>query len=195
MEKIPEDSGAETLPLKFSFPADKDKEPLVGFTVSCGKKDYEQLNRSVMFGGSKAGLLIAAVLGGLFLAQIIFAAFMSGEYLAGTAYTVFGALVIIAYISPKISAGRLSKLAPNDSSYFVYSFYRHHFTFVSEYEGLSLSYDDLFSALENSLVFILYGNDGSAKIIPKRELEKENSAMLHAVLENKLGSKFTVKFL
>lgn len=188
----------EQLPkLKFSFPGDIGKEPLVSFAVKCDDKDRKQLEQAAAFrkGGSRIGTVLAAALCGLILLNIILAAFTSGEYKAAAAYIVFALLLIGAYITPKITLRRFTSLAPNDSPYFVYSFYRHHFTLISDYEGLSLSYDDLSGASENSLGFILFKNDGAAYVIPKKELDKNGLKMLHAVLENKLGSKFDVKFL
>lgn len=188
----------EQLPkLKFSFPGDVGKEPLVSFAVKCDDKDRKQLEQAAAFrkGGSRIGTVLAAALCGLILLNIILAAFTSGEYKAAAAYIVFALLLIGAYITPKITLRRFTSLAPNDSPYFVYSFYRHHFTLISDYEGLSLSYDDLSGAAENSLGFILFKNDGVAYVIPKKELDKNGLKMLHAVLENKLGSKFDVKFL
>lgn len=188
----------EQLPkLKFSFPGDVGKEPLVSFAVKCDDKDRKQLEQAAAFrkGGSRIGTVLAAALCGIILLNIILAAFTSGEYKAAAAYIVFALLLIGAYITPKITLRRFTSLAPNDSPYFVYSFYRHHFTLISDYEGLSLSYDDLSGAAENSLGFILFKNDGAAYVIPKKELDKNGLKMLHAVLENKLGSKFDVKFL
>ncbi|MCD7731491.1 MAG: hypothetical protein LUI05_08365 [Oscillospiraceae bacterium] len=189
----------EQLPeLKFSFTSDEGKAPLVSFSVRCGETDFKQLEEAIIYKTSsfkKVGFVLAALMSGFILLNIIIIAFASRSYAAAAAYIIFAVAAAAACLFPRLSVKKTARLAPNDSEYFVYSFYRHHFTFISEYEGLSLSYDNLSSAMENSLVFILFGRNSKTFLIPKKELTGKESELLHAVLENKLGSKFTVKIL
>jgi hypothetical protein len=175
---------------KFFFPDDEGKEPLVSCTVSCTKKDYDKLTSSALGG---IGGIIGGVFTVLILLNIIISAFASAAYTAAAAYIIVTLFFAAVYFIPLSNVKKLYTLPPYNSACFCYSFYRHHFTLADEYEGLSLSYDDISSASEDSLMFTLTVLNGVYYIIPKRELENKQSEMLHAVLENKLGDKFKAK--
>ncbi|MGN0586349.1 MAG: hypothetical protein ACI4JF_03610, partial [Oscillospiraceae bacterium] len=80
---------------------------------------------------------------------------------------------------------------PYDSGFHSYSFYLHHFDYACEYSGAALSYDMISSGRENVSGFILTMQDGTYHYIRKSGLSDDTLHMLHAVMENKLGSKFS----
>ncbi|MGN1136367.1 MAG: hypothetical protein ACI4SF_09125 [Oscillospiraceae bacterium] len=181
--------------LSFEFPDDKEKEPLVSFTVSCGEKDFNQLEQSMLFksGGAYIFTALGAVLAVLILIQIIIAAIAAGQPFLAVSYTAFALLIALEMYLNVRNVKKAVRNAPNDSGSFTYAFYRHHFTFASDYEGISESYEAISRGVEDTLEFMLFRNDGKTYLIPKQELSDEALAMLRAVMENKLGGKFTVK--
>lgn len=181
--------------VKFSFPSDKGKEPLVSFTVSCGEKDFKQLEQAMLFksGGAYVFIALGAVLAVLILIQIIIAAIAAGQPFLAVSYTAFALLIALEMYLNVRKVKNAVRNAPNDSGSFTYAFYRHHFTFASDYEGISESYEAISRGVEDTLEFMLFRNDGKTYLIPKRELSDEASEMLRAVMQNKLGGKFTVK--
>lgn len=183
--------------VSFDFPEDKGKEPLVSFTVSCGEKDYKQLEQAMLFksGGAYVFTLIGAFLAVLILLQIVLAAIAAGQPMLAVSYTVFALLIAAEMFLNVRKVGKAVRRAPNDSGSFTYAFYRHHFTFASDYEGISESYERIVRGVENTLEFMLFRDDGKTYLIPKSELSDEEKKLLKAVMENKLGGKFTVKAL
>lgn len=181
--------------VEFSFPSDKGKEPLVSFTVSCGEKDFKQLEQAMLFksGGAYVFIALGAVLAVLILIQIIIAAIAAGQPFLAVSYTVFALLIALEMYLNARKVKNAVRNAPNDSGSFTYALYRHHFTFTSDYEGISESYEAISRGVEDTLEFMLFRNDGKTYLIPKRELSDEASEMLRAVMQNKLGGKFTVK--
>ncbi|MBQ8780958.1 MAG: YcxB family protein [Oscillospiraceae bacterium] len=180
---------------KFNFPDDIGKTPLVEFEVNCTEKDIIEGGKVVSGTGSGVGTIIGVVLGAAFLAHITFMAVMSKAYTAAVIYGVCTVLTVLVPLMHKLTAKKAGCLAPNDSPFHRYRFFLHHFTVESCYEGSSLSYDDLGYAVENSLMFVLYANNGLSYFIPKHCVESKSVTMLHNVLVNKLGSKFTQKII
>ncbi len=181
----------------FEFPSDKGKEPLVSFTVKCGELDYKQLEQAVLFRSTGAYIftVLGCVISVFILIQILLMAIAARDYLAAACYTVFALLIaFVMYINAK-KVKKAVHNAPNDSESFTYAFYKHHFTFQNDYEGVYEDYDSIERADESVLEFMLFGRNGRTYLIPKNELDEKQRAMLHAVMENKLGSKFTVKSL
>lgn len=181
--------------VKFSFPSDKGKDPLVSFTVSCGGKDYKQLEQSMLFksGGAYVFIALGTVLAVLILLQIIIAAVAAGQPFLAVSYTAFALLIALEMYLNVRKVKKAVRNAPNDSGSFTYAFYRHHFTFASDYEGICESYERIARGVEDTLEFMLFRDDGKTYLIPKKELSDEEKKLMRAVMENKLGGKFTVK--
>lgn len=181
----------------FEFPTDKGKEPLVSFTVKCGELDYKQLEQAVLFRSTGAYVftVLGCVISVFILIQILLMAIAAGEFFLVGCYTAFAMFIAFEmYLNVK-KVKKSVRNAPNDSESFTYAFYKHHFTFLSDYEGIYEDYDSIERGVENVLEFMLFGKNGKTYLIPKNELDEKQNAMLHAVMENKLGSKFTVKTL
>ena len=179
----------------FEFPNDTGKTPLVEFEVNCTEKDITEGGKVVSGTGTGISVIIGVILGGAFLAHITFMAVMSKAYGAAVLYGICTVLTVLVPLMHKRTAERAGRLAPNDSPFHKYRFFLHHFTVESAYEGASLSYDDLGYAVENSLMFVLYENSGLHYFIPKHCVDQKSVTMLHNVLVNKLGSKFTQKII
>lgn len=181
----------------FDFLSDKGKEPLVSFTIKCGELDYKQLEQAVLFRSMGAYIftVLGCVISVFILIQILLMAIAAGDYFAAACYTAFALLIAFEmYLNAK-KVKKAVRNAPNDSESFTYAFYKHHFTFWNDYEAIYEDYDNIERADENVLEFMLFGRNGRTYLIPKNELDEKQRAMLHAVMENKLGSKFTVKSL
>lgn len=181
--------------VSFDFPSDKGKEPLVSFTVSCGEKDLKQLEQAMLFksGGAYIFTLIGAVLLVLILLQIVLTAIAAGQPMLAVSYVIFALLAALELYLNAQKVSRAVRRAPNGCGSFTYSFYRHHFTFKSDYEGISESYERIARGVEDTLEFMLFRDDGKTYLIPKKELSDEEKKLMRAVMENKLGGKFTVK--
>lgn len=181
--------------VSFDFPDDKGKEPLVSFTVNCGEKDFKQLEQTMLFksGGTYIFAVIGAILAVLIVLQIVLAAIAAGQPMLAVSYVVFALLIALEMFLNAQKVSRAVRKAPNDSGNCTYNFYRHHFTFSSEYEGVNESYERIVRGVENTLEVMLFRNDGKTYLIPKGELSDEQKKLLRAVMENKLGGKFTVK--
>jgi hypothetical protein len=182
---------------RFIFRGDAEKEPLVAFSVSYGEKAEKMAAEALIYrrNGSKIGAVIGAVLFLIIMVNIAAAAVTVGAYGAAVMYGIFCVGAGAVFMMPRLNAKKVTRIAPYKSEYFVYSFYRHHFTVASEFEGSSFSYDDMAFASEDSLGFTLYMNNDRVYIIMKSDLDTKEISMVHAVMENKLGSKFDVKFL
>lgn len=183
--------------VSFEFTGDKGKEPLVSFTVSCGEKDFKQLEQAMLFksGGAYIFTMIGAVLAVLIVLQIVFMAIAAGQPLLAVSYVVFALLIALEMLLDAQKVSKAVRKAPNGSGSCTYSFYRHHFTFASEYEGISESYERIVRGVENTLEVMLFRDDGKTYLIPKQGLSDEEKKLLRAVMENKLGGKFTAKTL
>ena len=179
----------------FEFPNDIGKTPLVEFEVKCTEKDMIEGGKAVSGTGTGISVIIGVILGAAFLAHITFMAVMSKAYGSAVLYGICTVLTVLVPLMHKKAAKRAGCLAPNDSPFHRYRFFLHHFTVESSYEGSSLSYDDLGYAVENSLMFVLYENSGLHYFIPKHCVDSKSVTMLHNVLVNKLGSKFTQKII
>lgn len=176
----------------FEFPDDKNKTPLVAFTVKKEDIDFKRFKTNVMFEsfGQIAFLYLGAVLAVLILLQIAITAIAAGQPFLAVCYVVFGLLAAALQIINSKKISDFATKAPNDSREFSYAFYKHHFTFKSDYEGLSESYENIIRASEDIICFIFFRDDGKAFFIPKKSLDDKQRSMLHAVMQNKLGSKF-----
>lgn len=179
----------------FEFPNDEGKTPLVEFEVNCTEKDIAEGGKIVSGADNDFGMIFSSVVGAAFLLYITFMAVMSKAYTAAVIYGTGSAAIMLTPFFRHKSSEKAGRLAPNDSPFHRYRFFLHHFTVESCYEGSSLSYDDLGSAVENSLMFVLYSNSGMNYFIPKHCVESKSVTMLHNVLVNKLGSKFTQKWI
>ena len=181
--------------VSFEFPYDKGKEPLLSFSVSCGEKDFKALRQAMLFksGGSYIFAVIGAVIIVMILIQIVLTAIAAGQPMLAVSYVIFALLVALEMFLNARKVSRAVSKAPNGCGSSRYTFYRHHFTFASEYEGISESYDRFARGVEDTLEFMLFRDDGKTYLIPKSELSEEQIKLLRAIMENKLGGKFTVK--
>lgn len=181
--------------VSFEFPDDKGKEPLVSFTVNCGEKDFKQLEQAIIFksGGAYIFALLGAIIAVLIVLQIVIMALAAGQPMLAVSYVAFALLIAFEIFLNAQKVIRSVQKAPNGSESCKYDFYRHHFTFSSEYEGVCESYERIVRGVENTLEFMLFRDDGKTYLIPKSELSDEQKKLLRAVMENKLGRKFTVK--
>ncbi len=181
--------------VSFDFPDDKGKEPLVSFTVNCGEKDFKQLEQTMLFksGGTYIFAVIGAILAVLIVLQIVLVAIAAGQPMLAVSYVVFALLIALEMFLNAQKVSRSVRKAPNGSGNCTYNFYRHHFTFSSEYEGVNESYERIVRGVENTLEVMLFRDDGKTYLIPKGELSDEQKKLLRAVMENKLGGKFNVK--
>ena len=179
----------------FEFPNDIGKTTLVEFEVNCTEKDIIEGEKVVSGTGSGIGTILGVILGAVLLAHITLMAVISKAYTAAVIYGLFTVSIMLTPVFRHKAAKKAGRLAPNDSPFHRYRFFLHHFTVESCYEGSSLSYDDLGSADENSLMFVLYSKSGMNYFIPKHCIESKSVTMLHNVLVNKLGSKFTQKWI
>jgi len=120
--------------VSFEFPDDKGKEPLVSFTVSCGEKDFKQLEQAMLFksGGAYIFTIIGAILAALILLQIVFTAIAAGQPMLAVSYVIFALLIAFEMFLNARKVSRTVRKAPNGSGSFTYNFYRHHFTLASK---------------------------------------------------------------
>ena len=179
---------------KFDFPCDKDKQPLVSVTVTRSEHDYYDALQSSFFKSAfgKIGFYFSVAICGLFFLNVALTAALSKVFIAAVIYFILAVLFALLLFSVKFAAKKMAASAPNDSSFYSYSFYRHHFTFISDYNAAYIDYDLAARADENAARLLIFMTDGSVHIIPKKDIEKESADMLRAVMQNKLGSKFTV---
>lgn len=177
---------------KFTFPNDKEKTPIVTVETARNEKDMCDLTEQAVYfkNSSKIAHIILIVLVMLFLGNVVLAAVLSLNFTAAVIYLLIIGAIIYSETDIKRSAKKAAKLIPNNSAYFRYKFYKHHFDFESQYAAASIDYELIARASENSCGFSIFMKDGGMHYIPKAALEKEKSELVRAVLKNKIGDKF-----
>lgn len=178
---------------RFDFPDDRDKTPLVSVNVTLTEKDIYDMAQALYFrsGGFRVQYIVGIVLFMLFFANVALLCIMSGDFISALVYAAITAIAALSLCMPKHIAKGLYRKPPYNSGYHSYSFYLHHFDYACEYRGAAISYDMISSGRENVSGFILTMADGTYHYIPKSGLSDDTLHMLHAVMENKLGSKFS----
>lgn len=178
---------------RFDFPADRDKTPLVSVSVTLTEKDIYDMAQELYFrhGGFRVQYIAGVVLFMLFFGNIALLCIMSGDFISALIYAAITAIAAMSLCIPKHIAKGLYRKPPYDSGFHSYSFYLHHFDYACEYRGAAVSYDMISSGRENVSGFILIMADGTYHYIPKAGLSEDTLRMLRAVMENKLGSKFS----
>lgn len=177
---------------KFTFPNDNEKTPIVSVEVTRNEKDMCDLTEQAVYfkSSNKIAHIILIVLVAFFLGNVILAAALSLKFTAAVVYLIILGAIIYSETDIKRSAKKAANKIPNNSAYFRYSFYKHHFDFESEYTAASIDYELIARASENSCGFSVFMKDGGMHYIPKAKLEKEKSELVRAVLKNKIGDKF-----
>ena len=178
----------------FTFPDDEGKTPLVEVEISMNESDWHDLIQIGSFRsvGNKIAYIIFMVLCTTFSLYISFIAILSKNPLAFLVYFVSAAVFLVLLLYMKPYSKYAAKLFPNNYKQKKYSFYLHHFTWADEYSAASVDYDLTANAYENSCGFAMIMKDGGLFYIPKRDLSEEQKNMLHSVMVNKFGSKFSV---
>lgn len=105
--------------VSFDFPDDKGKEPLVGFTVKCGEKDFKQLEQTMLFksGGAYIFAVIGAILAVLIVLQIVLVAIAAGQPMLAVSYVVFALLIALEMFLNARKVSNSVRKAPNESEY------------------------------------------------------------------------------
>ena len=178
----------------FTFPDDEGKTPLVEAEISMNESDWHDLIQIGSFRsmGNKIAYIIFMVLCTTFSLYIAFIALLEKNLPAFLVYFVSAAVFLALLIYMKPYSKYAAKLFPNNFKHQKYSFYLHHFTCTDENRAASLDYDLTANAYENSCGFAMIMKDGGLFYIPKRNLSDEQKHMLHSVMVNKFGSKFSV---
>ena len=140
---------------KFTFPNDKEKTPIVTVEAARNEKDMCDLTEQAVYfkNSSKIAHIILIVLVMLFLGNVVLAAVLSHNFTAAVMYLLVIGAIIYSETDIKRSAKKAAKLIPNNSAYFRYKFYKHHFDFESQYAAASIDYELIARASENSCGF------------------------------------------
>ncbi len=180
---------------EFDFPEDKEKTPLLHITVSRNENDFYEMTQNLRFAStfSRISCIAGYVIILVFLINTALLALMVGDFRSVLFYGIYAAAAIVLMLLPRYISKREFTLAPNNGQSYTYSFFLHHFTFIGQYGAGSFSYDHAERAHEGVGGFSIILLDGTAHYIPKRDLSREDTKMLRAVLTNKLGSKFNAK--
>lgn len=178
---------------RFDFPADRDKTPLVSVNVTLTEKDLYDMAQELYFrhGSFRVMYILGVVLFMLFFGNIALLCIMSGDFISAAVYAAITAAAALSLCMPKYIARGIYRKPPYNSGYHSYSFYLHHFDYACEHRGARISYDMALEGRENVSGFILTMADGTYHYIPKTGLSDDTKKMLRAVMENKLGSKFS----